>query len=909
MLSQSRSSPAQSRPKGNSLRKRAEAILSQKPNAIRKIPGEDIQRLIHELDVYQIELDMQNEELRNAQAETELSRAKYVDLYDFAPVGYFTLTATGKIEDVNLPGARLLGVERTNLVNWDFRRFIVPEFMSLFDSHRLEVLASEWVQKCELKLVRKDGIPFYVSLESLSVKSKDGSVSLIRSAMSDITDRYKAQTALRESEKDLRSLSSQLLDAQERERRQVAGDLHDNIWQTLNAIKFDIDDLLSRQAEGTPPGSDKSIERLNSNIRNAVDTIRTMQGGLWPPVLDDIGVLATITWFSREFEKNHAGITLGKKIGVTEEEVPPRLKIVIYRVMQEALKNVALHSGASRVLISLRKDGERIEFTINDNGAGFDIERIVFRTKPWIRFGLVAMRERIEYSGGTFDVRSGRGTGTTVWASWPITDTGQQIADRKPIKKVLEGPEEQFRMVTESISDWVYAFRVEPDEKIVWDWVMPGFTAVTGYRTDQLRANADLIKIIHPEDRHVIEERFHYIRALRPHVSEYRILTQTGEICWVRDSVTPVADPLHPGTIKVIGAAQNITERKRVESALRENEERFRVALTGSPVTVYQHDKDLRLTWVYNPPAGFSAEKLLGKKIEEVHPSEEAAYLTKIKRSVLESGVRTRGETWITVNGDRRYVDFSVEPLRDDAGQIIGVTCATVDITERKRAEEALHQYELLSAHSRDIILFMKRDGGRILEANVAATKAYGYNRDELLSLTIQDLRAPDTRELTTDQMFEADVQGILFETVHRRKDGSTFPVEVSSRGTSIGEGRILISVIRDITIRKQAEQELWQSEKRYRSYIEVTGQLGWTTNADGEVVEDIPSWRKFTGQSEEEVKGWGWSRALHPDDLEQTTRVWRNAVATRSTYETEYRIRRYDGVYRHFLAHGVPVF
>ena len=117
--------------KGDSLRKRAEKILSQKPQDVGKIPGEDIKRLIHELDVYQIELDMQNDELRKAQAEIELSRAKYVDLYDFAPVGYFTLTSTGRIKEVNLTGARLLGVERPNLANREFHHFIAPEFRSL----------------------------------------------------------------------------------------------------------------------------------------------------------------------------------------------------------------------------------------------------------------------------------------------------------------------------------------------------------------------------------------------------------------------------------------------------------------------------------------------------------------------------------------------------------------------------------------------------------------------------------------------------------------------------------------------------------------------------------------------------------------------------------------------------------
>jgi PAS domain S-box-containing protein len=98
-------------------------------------------------------------------------------------------------------------------------------------------------------------------------------------------------------------------------------------------------------------------------------------------------------------------------------------------------------------------------------------------------------------------------------------------------------------------------------------------------------------------------------------------------------------------------------------------------------------------------------------------------------------------------------------------------------------------------------------------------------------------------------------------------------------------------------------------SEDRYKSYIELTGQLAWVTNPAGEVVEDIPSFRNFTGQTYDEVKGTGWTLALHPDDVAKTIEVWNNAVSTRSSYETEYRVKRHDGVYRDLLAKGSPAF
>jgi rsbT co-antagonist protein RsbR len=127
-------------------------------------------------------------------------------------------------------------------------------------------------------------------------------------------------------------------------------------------------------------------------------------------------------------------------------------------------------------------------------------------------------------------------------------------------------------------------------------------------------------------------------------------------------------------------------------------------------------------------------------------------------------------------------------------------------------------RYDALLEHARDIILFIG-ESGRILEGNRAACLAYGYTQEELCALSIRDLRAPDTRPEIAAQMAVALREGLLFETTHRRKDGSLFPVEVSSK--SIEEGKLLISVIRDITERKRAEEELLQAYAELEDRVE----------------------------------------------------------------------------------------
>ncbi len=160
---------------------------------------------------------------------------------------------------------------------------------------------------------------------------------------------------------------------------------------------------------------------------------------------------------------------------------------------------------------------------------------------------------------------------------------------------------------------------------------------------------------------------------------------------------------------------------------------------------------------------------------------------------------RPDGEVWVVLR--------AMVTAREPDGRAVRISGTISDITGHRRSEERLRRYELIAANTRDIVLFMRRDDGRIVEANAAALAAYGYAREQLVGMRIYDLRAPSTKKLIAEEMAEADEQTILFETAHQRKDGSTFPVEVSSRGATIEGVRMLISVVRDITERKRAEE------------------------------------------------------------------------------------------------------
>lgn len=160
----------------------------------------EAQRLMHELTVHQIELEMQNAELRNAREELELSRNRYAELYDYAPVGYFTIDARGLIREVNLAGARLLGIERQLLVKMPFIALLINAAgREIFSRHRDAVSHNQGMQKCEIDLKRKDGTTLPVQLQSIMVGNIDDKVDYIHTTIIDVSDRRRAEDALQKA--------------------------------------------------------------------------------------------------------------------------------------------------------------------------------------------------------------------------------------------------------------------------------------------------------------------------------------------------------------------------------------------------------------------------------------------------------------------------------------------------------------------------------------------------------------------------------------------------------------------------------------------------------------------------------------------------------------------------------------
>ncbi len=329
-----------------------------------------------------------------------------------------TINSEGKVTDVNSATELATGVTREQLIGSDFSNYFADPDKARegYQTAFLKGTARDY----PLAIRHRSGMITDVLYNATIYRNEAGEIQGVFAAARDITERKRAEEALKESEVRLRALSSQLLTAQESERKRIALELHDGIGQMLTAIKFKVENTVQEMGKGKVGAKGKSLEAIIPMIKETIEEVRRMQMDLRPSTLDDLGVLATLGWFCREYQRIYSRIRIEKEISLEESEVSIPLKVVLYRLTQEAMNNIAKHSQADLVRLSLKKQENKIEWSIEDNGMGFDLEYVLSSERSKRGLGLGSMKERAELSGGTFAIESTQGKGTTVRASWTL---------------------------------------------------------------------------------------------------------------------------------------------------------------------------------------------------------------------------------------------------------------------------------------------------------------------------------------------------------------------------------------------------------------------------------------------------------------------------------------------------------
>ncbi len=351
--------------------------------------------------------------VRNKEALIESER-KYSCLVENTLTGIY-MTQGARFTFCNRRFAELFGYSREELYSLEIHQLFDPDDYPLMQDGspvmtENEVMPSERI----VSGITKSGDTLWIKNSVVQIGCEDKQVIL--GNVIDITEQKNVEKTLRQSEHELRMLSSQLLSAQEKERKRIASELHDGIGQSMSAIKFSVENTLRELGEHSPNGLRERLKEVVDKIRATIEEVRRISMDLRPSTLDDLGILVTIGWFFTEYQAVFPHLELIKRIEIEEREIHDTLKVVIFRILQEALNNIAKHANANNVSVSLTKTASQIKFCITDDGQGFSLKE---RMGSGNGFGLNSMKERAELSGGVFSIRSRCGEGTTIEAVWP----------------------------------------------------------------------------------------------------------------------------------------------------------------------------------------------------------------------------------------------------------------------------------------------------------------------------------------------------------------------------------------------------------------------------------------------------------------------------------------------------------
>ena len=687
-----------------SLRDDAEEQLARVPKRSADLKGQTSEQLVHELQVHQIELETQAEELRKARLTLEESRDKYLDLYEFAPVGYFTLSDKGLITAVNLTGAALLGVERSRLLNRGPGQFIPPGYHEVWDRYFAEVRQESTKQVCTLTFMRGNGSTFPARLEGIRIHGRDGAFT-VRIAVSDITNIWQDE-ALRESEQKFRAMferhdSVMLLIAPESGKiinaNLAAERFYGRSQKELCTLSIDEINTLSPEEVAAER---RRAAREQKNFftfmhRLAGGEIRTVEVHSSPiemggktvlfSIINDITERMRTEKTLLESEQKYHNLYSNSALGIFHStfegkfiDVNPALAAILgYTSPEEVVRSVT--SIAEQVYFEHPQYDAVAPAALNGGGL-ISRENRYRRRDGTLWYGKLHLRIVPEQQGK------------------PSHFEGfvEDITDRKRAEAALEESERHYHLLADNVNDVIWT----ADENMHLTYISPSITSLTGYSPEEFLH-------LSPQDSLTIESLGKLMRSRKECMGKIKsghsdvLKPQVLELEYRRRDHTTVKTEVvislicSPGGMPrgVIGVTRDITDRKQAEEALRESEEKFRAIADYTVDWESWFGPDGKYIWV-NPAVeqftGYTAEEILAMPdfISMVVAEEDRPIFTERFREAI-SGSREHDFEfrYLHRNGTKRWLSVSWIPIFDKSGKALGTRASGRDITDRKRAE------------------------------------------------------------------------------------------------------------------------------------------------------------------------------------------------------------------------------
>lgn len=487
----------------------------------------------------------------------------------------------------------------------------------------------------------------------------------------------------------------------------------------------------------------------------------------------------------------------------------------------------------------------------------------------------------------------------------------QDITARKEAETALQENEERFRLISTVTSDYTFSSRFNTEGGLQHRVLSGAFEAITGYTPDAFITIGGWASILHPDDREIDQRSVDVLRQNKPSTGEVRIIRKDGQVRWVRVSAYPIWDAERQTLIGINGGVQDITERKQAENAIRESELLLRTVINHLPDTIYA--KDLQGRYLINNRESLkrmgaaTQEQVRGKTDFDFFPHELAAEWWAACEQIIASGKPALNqEVFFDLFEGTTWLSASFIPLHNAEGAVIGLVVINRDITERKLAENAIREQEALLRAVIDHIpdpIYVKDLDCRFLINNAASLHRIGVSsQEEIVGKTDFDYYPYDI-SAEWDQNYRrimSSGMALLNEEVHLKlgEGGIWFSTSIIPFRNMDGNVIGLVSINRDITARKLAENALQESERRYRLTSELISDYAYayTIAEDGTrtltwITEQ--SFNRLTGFNSEEMRNK--VEIYHPDDRDRVREDVAKTMRGEAT-DSEYRIVTVSG-------------